>query len=45
MDNWKVFDEPVFVLYCYTTAKFGEAKNSLLKYVWRTEEISHVGHF
>ena len=32
MDTLKLFDEPVFVLHCCITAKFGERKNSLLKY-------------
>ena len=40
-----MFDEPVFVFYYGATAgKFGETKNSLLKYVWYTEEIIHLGH-
>ena len=27
-----------------TIAKFGETKSSVLKYVWYTEEVIHVGH-
>ena len=39
MDLKKMFDKPVFVLYWCITAKFGQTKNSLLKYLG-----VHVGH-
>ena len=39
-----MFDEPVFAVYCYTTAKFEEKKNILFKYVWYAEEIIQVEH-
>ena len=40
MDIWKMFDEPVFVLYCCITGKLGETKNKLLKYL--DARIGHV---
>ena len=36
-----MFDEPVFVLDCCTTAKFGKKKNTLFKYA---KKIIYVGH-
>ena len=38
-----MFEEPFFVLYCCIPAKFENTRN-LLKYVWYTEEVTHIGH-